>query len=168
VPADHFVTATIYQWKEIENFVLVPSAIDRAAAKRVADQAKRSARELRYAGDAAMMLEEFSAQKKAFVMAQHLAYRRRHYRSSTPSISDETITERGLLEFEESWRNIETRLGMMPGKEALSFLNQKLQQQYGVTVSPTAIIDAMFVGEIAEEMKEIISSLHQFALSNVD
>jgi hypothetical protein len=26
----------------------------------------------------------------------------------------------------------------------------------------------MFVGEIAEEMKEIISSLHQFALSNVD
>jgi hypothetical protein len=39
---------TIYERKEIENFLLVPAALDRAAERRIADQAKRTGRDICY------------------------------------------------------------------------------------------------------------------------
>jgi hypothetical protein len=58
---------TIYERKEIENFLLVPAAIDRAAVRRVADQAKRAGRDIRYTSDAAKMLDQFALQKRVML-----------------------------------------------------------------------------------------------------
>lgn len=42
-------------------------------------------------------------------------------------------------------------------------LNEQLQTKYRVSVTPTAIIDAMQVEEIPTEMKGLIDDLAQFA-----
>ncbi len=52
---------------------------------------------------------------------------------------------------------------MIPGKEALSSLNQHFQEQYGVTVTPTAIVDAMWTNEVSREMGELVETLTKFA-----
>lgn len=160
--------AIIYERKEIENFLLVPSALDRAAARRVFDQAKRAGREAKYAPLAARVLEEFSSQQRSHVAAQVVANRRRFIRSSVSGQSDETITERAFEEFEASWQNAASRLKVIGGKEALSQFNSALQREYGVSVTPTSVIEAMNMTEIATEMRQVIESIAQFSTLKVE
>lgn len=71
------------------------------------------------------------------------------------------------MEFEGCWKDAESRLKVIPGKEALGALNDTLQGQYGVSITATAIIDAMKAIEIADEMQCLIRDLSKFALSKV-
>jgi energy-coupling factor transporter ATP-binding protein EcfA2 len=158
---------TIYKRKEIENFLLVPSAIDRASARRIADQAKRIGREMQYGSNAAKLLDEFAAQKKGFVTAQYLSERRRFERSIASTKSEATITEEALLEFEGRWQDPNSRLEMIPGKDALAAVNQHLQDAYGISITPTAILDAMTAAEVAEEMQRLIRDISGFASAKV-
>jgi hypothetical protein len=75
------------------------------------------------------------------------------------------MTEDALLEFDSSWTGLDTRLEVIPGKEALGMINQHLQAQYGISVTATAIIDAMQPTEIAEEMRGLIRGISQFVSS---
>jgi hypothetical protein len=68
-----------------------------------------------------------------------------------------------LSEFESRWRDKDVRLAMLPGKDALSRVNEHLQKQYGVTVTPTAIIDAMKNDEVPREIESLLVSLEAFA-----
>jgi predicted ATP-dependent endonuclease of OLD family len=122
----------IHERKEIENFLLVPSALDRAAIRRISDQAKRSGEVVEYHSDAGAILDGFAAQKKSYVMSQYLAERRRFERIHSPTTHEASINELALNEFEESWKDIHKRLAVIPGKEAIGFLNQHLQNTYGV------------------------------------
>ena len=56
---------------------------------------------------------------------------------------------------------------MIPGKDALSAINQCLQDKYSVSVTQTAIIDAMSVDEIPAEMIVLVRILAKFASSHV-
>jgi predicted ATP-dependent endonuclease of OLD family len=76
----------IHARKEIENFLLIPDALDRAAGRRVADRAKRSGETIDYSCVARKILEEFAKEKKDYVMAQQLADRRRFERINNPGI----------------------------------------------------------------------------------
>jgi hypothetical protein len=158
----------IHERKEIENFLLVPPAVDRAASRRVADQAKRTGHSATYSLNTAELLEEFASQKKSYVAAQYIANRRRFERYNAPSLNDATITEDALVEFEECWKAPELRLAVIPGKDALSTLNQTLQEEYGVSVTPTAILDAMKASEIPDEMQQLIADLSKFASLKVE
>ena len=158
---------TIYKRKEIENFLLVPAAIDRAAARRVADQAKRVGHDITYCSDATKLFEDFASQKKSYVTAQYLANRRRFERSNSPNRSETTITEEALVEFESCWKDSTSRFEAIPGKEALGAINHILQSEYGVSLTATAILDAMRTSDIASEMQQIIRDLSKFALSKV-
>lgn len=158
---------TIYKRKEIENFLLIPAAIARASARRVADQAKRVGHDISYKLDTIKVLEDFAAEKKSYVTAQYLANRRRYERSNSPSRSETEIAEDALKEFESCWKDLDARLQVIPGKEALAALNQTLQNQYGVSITATAILDAMRSGEIPNEMRDIITDVSKFASSKV-
>jgi hypothetical protein len=158
---------TIHKRKEIENFLLVPIAIDRAAARRLADQNRRTGGSVEYTSDAATLLDAFCSDRKAFVMAQYLAYRRHFERAHSPTVHESVINEAALKEFEASWSIAASRLHMVPGKEALSAVNSYLQKQYGINVTATAIIDSMSVDEIPVEMRDLIEALGEFSTLKV-
>lgn len=155
----------VHRRKEIENFLLVPVAIDRAAARKVADQAKRTGDDIEYSSKAAELLDNFACDKKTYVISQYLTSRRRFERTNSPSLDEATINEATLQEFEACWNDFDLRLEAIPGKDAISAINQHLQDQYGVSVTPTAIIDAMHVDEIPVEMKNLIHNISRFASS---
>lgn len=158
----------ILERKEIENFLLVPAAIDRAASAKVADQAIRTNEAKLYETSIAVFLDRFAEQKKDYVMAQYIAERWRFERQSSRGLSDASINEAALKEFNAGWQQLAIRLKAIPGKEAISAVNQYLQKLYGVSVTPTAIIDAMKRDEVTSEMDSIVQSLSQFSKSKTE
>ena len=70
-----------------------------------------------------------------------------------------------MNEFEARWNTAEGALRVIPGKGALKALNQHLQDRYGISITPTGIIDAMRRDEVPIEMVELIGNIAQFAAS---
>ena len=108
------------------------------------------------------MLDNFASTKKSYVTAQYIAERRRFERIYSPQSHEATVNELALNEFEECWADSNSRLKVIPGKDAISALNQHLQDTYGVSITPTAIIDAMNVNEVPTEMRELIEDISRF------
>ena len=149
--------------KEIENFVLIPSAIDRAAKKRISDQVRRTGKEIEYVSVAAEVLDKFAADKKSSVEAQFLSHHRTFARSERTKADDTRIDAESLEKFEGLWSDPIERYKLIPGKEAISTVNEHLQNSYGVSVTPAAIVDAMHVDEIPLEMRGLIEELVSFS-----
>jgi energy-coupling factor transporter ATP-binding protein EcfA2 len=158
----------IHTCKEIENFLLVPLAMDRAAARKVTDQARRTGVERTYSGDAAALLDNFANERKSYVSSQYVTARIRFERTNSPRLDQATVTEVALNELESCWNDRTSRLRVIPGKDALSMFNQYLQNEYGVSITSTAIIDAMRVDEIPNELRTLLEDSSGFARSNVE
>jgi hypothetical protein len=92
----------------------------------------------------------------------------RFERANSPRLDQATVTEAALNELQSCWNDRTSKLQVIPGKEALSMFNQYLQNEYGVSVTPTAIVDAMRVDEIPDEMRTLLGDIAGFARSNVE
>ena len=55
------------------------------------------------------------------------------------------------------------RLQLIPGKEALAYVNEHLQATYGVSLTPTAIINAMEISEVPLAVKTLINRIEEFS-----
>ena len=155
--------SVVHNCKEVESFMLVPDAIDRAARRRVDARVQRTGTPADYLGGVSDILDDFAQQQKSHVMSQYLASRRRFAKQTTPA-QDETTTDRGALEdFEADWAKPARRLQLIPAKEALSAVNRHLQEKHKVSVTSAAIIDAMHVAEIPVEVRHLLDRLAEFA-----
>ena len=156
--------AVVHGCKEVESFLLVPEAIDRAARRRVQARAHRTGTSAEYAGRCSDVLEEFAQGQKSHVISQYLASRRRFARHTTPGENEATADRAAIEEFEADWaKSLARRLQLIPAKKALSTVNRHLQKHYQVSVTSAAIIDAMHVDEIPAEMRRLLESLGEFA-----
>lgn len=153
---------SILKRKEIENYLLVPAAIDRAAEQRVLDKVRRSGLPQTYLNQAQALLGDFANAKKTYVASQIQANLRQFERKNSPSLNDTAIIQTAIETFDRLWADETARFFTIPGKDALSAINGGLQEQFGVSVTPTAIIDAMHIGDIPAELRELIQTLAAF------
>jgi hypothetical protein len=153
---DHVI---IHNCKEIENYLLVPAAIDRAATRRIMDQARRTCKSLTYQSSAADMLRELAEEEKAHIISQYIYFRKQFEKKQKTGRHESKIMQSALKEIECLWRSEDDRLRVLPGKKALAHINGVLQERYSVNVTPTSIIDAMMVDEVPQEMRRIISCI---------
>ncbi len=160
-------SVTLFKRKEIENYLLVPGAIDRAISRKIAEKQKRTGAgapvpEIEKLGVSGHFLQEFSVGKRAYCMGQYLANRRAFERSHSPGASEASVNQDAIPEFDKIWEDF---LNVIPGKEAVSALNKHIQETYGVNVTPTLIIESMCTDEVPKEMKEVIAEIDKFASS---
>ncbi len=155
--------AHIHSKKELENFLLVPDALKKAITQRIAEQNKRTGGAASFSEDVAAVLVAITDTMKHDVQAQYLKRGHRFTKALNKSLDDATVTSQLLAAFDDRWKDLHTRLDMTSGKEVLSHLNAHLQKVSGVTVTPTLIIEAMEKSDVADEMKKIVDSLHQFS-----
>lgn len=158
--------AVVHDSKEIENFLLVPAAIDRAAAGRLADRARRTGTSDPFVPMAAEVLDTFAEEMRHYVTAQYLEARRRYERKLNSGMHEGTVNQRELVDFEQRWKLGETRFRMIPGKEAMSAVNQALQDRYSVNVTPTSVVEAMRLDEVPSEMATLIRRISDFVKSS--
>jgi hypothetical protein len=82
-------------------------------------------------------------------------------------MDEATIDKAALNEFKQHWAVPAIRLCMIPGKEALSKFNERLQARYGVSLTPTVIVEAMNSAEVPEDMRRLIETIAHFASTDV-
>ncbi|CAM3182288.1 ATPase AAA-type core domain-containing protein [Sphingomonas antarctica] len=155
--------AVIHDGKELENFCLVPDAIDRAAVGRVADRARRSGTKLEYIPIAESALVSYASARRNYVTGQRIADRRTYERAKGGTVHESTLNQEILDEIEASWNSNANIFAMIPGKDALSEVNRVLQDKYNVNVTPNSIVDAMRRDEVPQEMVDLIEKLDLFA-----
>ena len=154
----------VHQCKEIESFLLIPAAIERAARKRVEERARRTGRQSEYVEECSNKLNVFAEKKKSYVMSQYIAARWRFDRRSKPGINEATTNQAALEEFEADWaKGPSRRLELIPAKNALSAVNEHLQASYGVNVTFSGIINALRMKEIPAEMRGLLTKIAKFA-----
>ena len=161
----HF--AKVHARKEIENFLLVPQSIDRAAEQKVRKQNEYTKENITYQACALDLLNDFAEQKRTYITSQFIASRQRFERENKTGLYDETITEAELERLNQAWEKQQHRLDLLPGKDALSYVNGKLQERFQVSLTPLAIIDAMRISEVPQEMKDLVEELQSFASTSV-
>ena len=109
------------------------------------------------------VLGEFCEEKRSYVAARYVAFRKQFQRGKNSSAHEATINEMALKEFDEAWGDPASRLGLIPGKEAMAYFNRKLQEAYGINLTATNIVGAMTINEVPHEMRDLIAEIQRFS-----
>jgi predicted ATP-dependent endonuclease of OLD family len=154
--------AWIHSRKEIENYLLIPSAIERAIINQIDDRNKRTGDNIEYKENVLSIFESITDSLKTYTMSQIILKQKEYIHSLSPHLDDSTITENILRNFESLWISIEERIKIVSGKKVLSALNTYLQENYKITLTPNRIITLIKQKEIPEELQELIEKLDAF------
>lgn len=157
----------ILKRKEIENFLLHHAVLDRAAEQRITERTRRSGVAQPYEPQAAEVLNMFAASMKSHVQSQYMLFRKNFERKHAPTLDEAVVSKSAIEEFDARWSDANGRLNMVPGKDALAEVNKVLQERYKISLTPTAIVDAMRLAEVPEEMQELIQMLTTFSTRHV-
>jgi hypothetical protein len=157
--------AHIHTKKEIENFVLVPEAIERAIGERVAERNRQTGGSNAFREDVRALLSELAEAFKHDVQAEFLKRQLPYRRSSARVLDDSTITADLLSRFDATWRDLDSRLNIVPGKLLFTRLNAYLQESLKINITPASVIDHMLDSEISNEIRDILNSLEEFTKS---
>jgi hypothetical protein len=153
----------IHTVKEIENFLLISTAIERAVVRKSQERQRRSSEESKLISGVEELILSYCEARKSYATTQTMFARRQFEKTKNPRTHDSTIDELALDEFEKRWANPLSRIGSVSGKDCLSSINSGLQNEYNLSVTPAAIIDAMYITEIPDEIKALVSALAQFS-----
>ena len=154
--------AHIHSCKEIENFLLIPESIDKAIQDRIKESNSRTGKSTVFDGNIHEILDEISNEFKYKCQAQLQSHRLKYEKSIKPRNDEATITENILKEFESQWTDINKRLQIVPGKELLSALNTRLQNDYKITITAANIINSLPKISVPEELKILIDEIENF------
>jgi energy-coupling factor transporter ATP-binding protein EcfA2 len=154
--------AHIHDRKEIENYLLIPTAIDRAIRKRLSERVHRTGSVAKFDEDVIGILDELSNTLKNRVNAQFMSRRGVYIKATHSELDGASINKIMLDDFDRLWTDLESRLKIIPGKELLSALNDYLQSKYSITLTQTSIIRAMTNNEIPDEITCLLNKLESF------
>lgn len=142
----------IWQRKEIENYCIVPSAIQRLIAYR-APRRKR----IPTVEDIVEQLNTIFEKLKEVVFdalsTEILAQDRKLGVGGANKVAREEI--------EKAWRSFEGKLAIISGKEAISGLSRWSQEQFNVSLNAALIARHMDVNEIPEEIGAVVNSIEK-------
>jgi energy-coupling factor transporter ATP-binding protein EcfA2 len=159
---------SIHTCKEIENFLLVPPAIDRAISQRVAEQSRRLGIAKLYDMNASDLLGRFADEQRNDVASQYIFAQKQFARAKGKGLHETEITKNVLDIIGRQWADPAKKIEVVGGKEALSFINKNAQAVCGVSITATSIIDAMRIDEVPEGMRRLVEMLKTFSVSSAE
>lgn len=148
----------ILERKEIENYLLIPTALESAIKRQLKSRVEKSSIEQTADFDIVEIITMITEHFKDQVFGQMLANKYRFYHSKGQDLA--SLTQ--LKEFEDLWSDLNLRLKIVPGKLVLSSLNEHLQQTFGISITTSLIMSCMKVQDIGEDLKMFFSALENF------
>ncbi|WP_136681233.1 ATP-binding protein [Neptunomonas sp. XY-337] len=155
--------AHIHERKEMENYFLVLPVLQRVLEKQIENRQRRSGEEISIDKNIADYLEEITSELKVDAQSQYIAKRITHHQGS--SVDTGTISREAIEVFEGIWANINTRMGIVPGKNTLRVLRNAVQEDYKVNLTDVQIIDEFQRDEIPQDLLYLIDQLESFRAS---
>lgn len=150
--------AHVHGRKEIENYLLVPAALDRAISAQRRHQA--DAAEPVATHDAESLLMELTEPLRKEVFAQYSGERVKYMAKSGQDPS--TLTLETLDRCETLWAAWEGRASLVHGKDVLGLLRAAVQERYKVSLTEHRIVEAMRAEEVAADLAEFLQALDKF------
>ncbi|MEZ4475068.1 MAG: AAA family ATPase [bacterium] len=153
----------IHRAKELENYLLVPAALQRAV-----DAALRSrsvSAEVLVQTHLAEIVEPF----RHTVTAQRLDCVVKWEKKARPGIDATTITTQFMRDFDDAWNSsLERRLELVSGKEVLRLLRIRLQSDHNVTLTESAIIKSFRREDVSEQLRDFLGRLNDFRQATLE
>ncbi|GAB5437544.1 ATP-dependent nuclease [Falsiruegeria mediterranea] len=151
------VLCHVLPFKELENILLVPTAIARVvekfASKDLPGDLDGAVHEIVEASFEAVRDE---------TLAKRVGKKIEFDLSKNPKKDIPTISAEETKEFKDNWSNVNFRQSVVPGKAVFSDVVGSIQENFGVTVTASRVIDALDVTEIDQQVFEILVSLRDY------
>lgn len=153
--------------KEIENYLLVPTVLDRALAIALADHSRRTGAATTAPEPILSILERLTGPLKVDLQSQYVAKRTDFLRLQRSAKDHATIVKETTETFENRWRHIETRMEVVGGKRILADLVRHVQDTYHVTLTRSKIVSAFRGKDIPSDLMALLRRLDQFRTANL-
>lgn len=151
--------AHVHRRKEIENYLLVPSVLNRCANKAINERAARNNETLKDI-NISPLLEEITGRSQSTLQGQYIAKYFEFHRSSGKDGA--VLNTEALESFSNKWRSLDTRMEIVCGKDILRELRTMLSTQHSITLTDFKIIDEFRVEEIPTDLATLISDLEKY------
>ena len=159
----HLKLAHVHKRKEIENYLLVPEALDRALEHAISERGSRGDARAKSIPKAADLLREITAPFKDSVQSQILARRWDHLRPTGRDLAD--VNRETIRAFGQIWEDLSLRLDIVPGKEVLSQFRTKIHEDLGISLTDSRIVNAMGRDELPSDLVGLLNALDVFRQS---
>ena len=161
--------AHVLQRKEIENYLLDPSALERATNRRLEEHVIHTGKvpsELSITF--AELLETETEKMKNDVIGHYISARIEELKIFDPGLDSSTMNKTAVSEFDELWKTLDGRLQIVPGKAMLKSVNIRLQSEIGISISPVTIASCMSRKYVPAEIQDMLKELNEFSHLNID
>jgi hypothetical protein len=156
----HLRLAHIHGRKEIENYLLIPEALDRAIVRAVADRNSRTGGSASVTPNSLELLREITDPLKDEVQSHLIARRSNYLRSKGIDLA--IITRETLARFASQWEDLPLRLALVPGKDTVRTFRERTQVKLGVSLTDARIVDAIHKDEIPPDLVALLEELERF------
>jgi len=157
--------AHIHSRKEIENYLLVPTVLDRCVKASLRERAKRgglvASEEMEV--DTHKTLDQITATFQTELQGQYISKFSEFYRSQGKDGA--TLAKEALDVFFRKWSNLDERMEIVCGKNILKELRSYALRTWGITLTDYKIIDEFRMEEIPTDLHSLISNLEAYRLT---
>ena len=152
--------AVILERKEIENYLLVPSVLDKTLARLLEDRSRRGGQSATAGRPISELLREITAPMKADVQSQYIGKREDFLVHTGKDRS--TISREAIEIFDRKWNDDQLRLHIVPGKRVLSDLFSRVQSEYKVNLTTARIIEQFRESDIPWDLRQTLRAVDSF------
>lgn len=156
----HIEFAHFHIRKEIENYLLSPRALERAAIRAIEERARRVGASPSFDFDMNEILELATRELKTYCSGQYISKYNSYFKDSGRDPA--TLTSEALGIFENKWNDLEARLEIVPGNRVLKSVRELFQQSFGITLTDIRIIDAFVLEDIPRDLRMLIRQLNNY------
>ncbi|WBV43790.1 ATP-dependent endonuclease [Pseudoroseomonas cervicalis] len=158
--SENLTFSHVHERKEIENYLLIIPAIDRAVRRAIDERVNRKNMNPTEAPNIEEVLKNITEKMQENICAQFISKRIEYHKRSRINTSD--ITSEAIKIFNYNWSTLEGRLKISPGKEVLGLLRVYLQEKFGISLTEAKIIESMHLEEIPKDLTDMLDSLEYF------
>jgi energy-coupling factor transporter ATP-binding protein EcfA2 len=138
--------------KELENYMLVPTALNRIVSDHVGSPV-----------DLSDVIHDITEPRKAEWLGQYLAKKSEYLRRTKKDPA--TANAEAYAWFEKKWATIDGRIEISCGKEVLSAIRAHCKTAWNISLTDIRLIDSLRRDEIPTDLVELLRSLDGFARS---
>ncbi|WP_420828341.1 ATP-dependent nuclease [Devosia salina] len=153
----------IHKCKEIENYLLVPTVIERALGSAVREKDTRNGTETSIEWSAEQIFRDVTEPLENGLRSQFIAKRQEFFRSTPKNLA--TLAEEASELFNEKWQNIDTRYTVVPGKRVIASMRAAITDKYSVSLTDHRLVTSFQKTEFPAEMYELLDKLEAFRTS---
>jgi len=156
----HLQFSHIHDRKEIENYLLVPTMLERVLDKALRERERRVGVNCERTHSIEELLIAITEPMRAGIQAQYIAKHVEYLRGS--KIDASTITSDAIRIFEVSWNDISKRMAIVPGKAVLASLRTEITRLYAVNLTDHKIVSEFTDNEVPKDLVILLQGLEHY------